>query len=241
MRIQALALLAILAAPRPVSAQSATRLPIDHVILAIDSLERGIRLFRELTGVTPVHGGAHPGAGTQNALVSLGRNRYLEIIAPNPADSSEEAMTQANRLPRDEHFTPLTKLTPDGWAIHVRDIANVAERISKRTHFYFSPEDGARDTPDGRHLSWQTLLSFGNGQPDVLPFLIEWDAGVRHPSLDAPRGCTLVSLMLYSAHARETAEAMKRIGYTMTVAYAPRDHIELTLQCPKGRVVFPAP
>src|SRR4051812_10884651 len=59
---------------------------IDHVILGIDDLQKGIAELERATGVRAVFGGAHPGRGTQNALISLGENHYLEILAPNPDD-----------------------------------------------------------------------------------------------------------------------------------------------------------
>ena len=39
---------------------------IDHILLGIDDLDRGVKAFEESTGVKPVYGGTHPG-GTHNA------------------------------------------------------------------------------------------------------------------------------------------------------------------------------
>src|SRR5436305_7277175 len=93
--------------------------PVDHVILAIDSLQRGIELLRNATGVTPIQGGVHPGRGTQNALLGLGQGRYLELIAPNPDDTAASA--RATAATRGAYFRQFRSLTPIGWAVYCSD------------------------------------------------------------------------------------------------------------------------
>ena len=46
---------------------------IDHLVLGVSSLAAGIAHVEGLNGVAPVPGGAHPGLGTHNALLSPGR------------------------------------------------------------------------------------------------------------------------------------------------------------------------
>src|SRR5919106_574664 len=94
--------------PAPLRAQ------VDHLVVAIRSLPDGVGEFERLTGVKAVVGGTHPGRGTENALVSLGGGKYLEIIAPQ-----EGATLSA----MDEAMRGLTQLRIINWAVSVSDIA----------------------------------------------------------------------------------------------------------------------
>ena len=45
---------------------------LDHFVIGIDDLDKGIKSFADMSGVMPEFGGEHPTLGTHNALVSLG-------------------------------------------------------------------------------------------------------------------------------------------------------------------------
>ena len=57
---------------------------LDHLVVAARDLDEGARWMEKLLGAAPVAGGKHALMGTHNRLLSLGRRRYLEIIAIDP-------------------------------------------------------------------------------------------------------------------------------------------------------------
>jgi hypothetical protein len=155
----------------------------DHILLGAPDLDLGIRWVEERTGVRAKFGGNHPGAGTRNALLSLGTLHYLEIIAPDP--------TQAD-APDERGLRQLSSPRIIQWAIHTEDIGAAKSMATAAGIKTVGPKPGSRQRPGGNVLRWQTL---GIEQTTPLvPFFIQWEVGSPHPSSDSPRLGTAKSL-----------------------------------------------
>jgi hypothetical protein len=211
----------------------AAQLPIDHVILAIDSLDRGIELLHNATGVSAAPGGAHLGRGTQNALMSLGDGQYLELIAPNPADPSPPILGAVQL-----EFTQYKSLTPIGWAIRAEDAATERARLFARGLPVSELRPGSRTRADNRVLRWTTFDPW-KGHGGVLPFVIAWSSDTPHPSQTSPAGCTRADIEIVSPNADSLRTQFASAGWPVPIVDGPVEHLRIALGCERGTVHFP--
>lgn len=203
---------------------------VDHLLLGVPDLDAGIAWVEERTGVRAAIGGSHPGRGTRNAVLALTKRQYLEIIAPDPAQSAQMPSGLA-----DLDSPLLVK-----WAAVTNDIAGVTDR-ARAAGLEASPRPGARHRPDGARLEWTTLglpSTFAMGEIDPLPFFIQWSPATPHPSLDAPPGCELKALEFEHTDAESLRQTFSRIGIDATVRDADRVRLVATLKTPRGTVTL---
>lgn len=215
-----------LAAIAAISVSTASAAQIDHVILGIDDLDRGVKAFEAATGVKPVYGGKHPG-GTHNALVSLGDEIYLEVLAVQ-----EGVTVQGDSAGLKEMKT----LTPIGWAVSSKATAQLRNRLSAAGIAVSEPVGGSRITPTGSKLSWQSFL-LDESSPEV-PFFIVWSEQTAHPSTTSPSGCKLQQWSIASPRAKDLEKLRQALDLRVHVAEAEAPSMRLSLTCPKGAVTF---
>jgi len=207
----------------PLSGQVAEQraVDLDHVILATPRLAWGMDEFARLTGVVPRRGGQHPGRGTENALVTLGSGHYLELLAPI--------------TPKADSTAP--RLIPLGWALHTHDLGSVVARLRTSGFSVAGPLPGSRRTLDSTLLEWRTAAAAGPGL-EGAPFFIEWAASTLHPSTTSPEGCRLVTLQLSAPDTTRLHDFFRAVDYPVVLRPASPGGLHLTLDCPRGRVVF---
>jgi hypothetical protein len=205
---------------------------IDHLLLGAPDLDRAIAWFETRTGVKPAFGGVHPGRGTRNALASLGRRQYLEIIAPDPAQEKFGFQIDVRNL-------AAPKLV--NWAVAAEDVEAAASAARTAKYAVFGPDEGARTRPDGSTLVWRTvgvLAPFRDEEADPMPFFIQWGRGIRHPSEDSPGGCRLVGFELHHPDAAALQSTLAAFGIEAVVAKSARPGLTAVLDSPKGRVTL---
>jgi catechol 2,3-dioxygenase-like lactoylglutathione lyase family enzyme len=215
-----------LVTPRIVMGEETVPHLLDHILLGCNDLQRGIAFVEEHTGVRAAFGGVHPGRGTQNALLSLGERRYLEIIVPDPGQPH-------TRDPLALHLRKLSEPRIVGWAVHPGDLGSFAKRLRDAGVSFEGPIPGSRKRPDGRVLQWQTLTLKDNPSR-LLPFFIDWSADSKHPSEDAPHGCKLDSFSAISPNPDRLLQLLKALGVEMSVARGEKEHLVAKLSSSKG-------
>ena len=201
---------------------------LDHILLGSQNLQQGIDFVAERTGVGPVFGGVHPGRGTQNALLSLGERRYLEIIAPDPLQPNA-------KNPLAVKLRSLKQPGLVGWAAHPGNLQAFAEKLRAARIAFEGPTPGSRKRPDGRLLEWQTL-GLADNASGLLPFFIEWKPGSPHPATDAPEGCSLLAFAAETPNPGELTGKLRSLGLDLAVGKADYSRLQAVISGPRGKI-----
>ena len=121
---------------------------VDHIVYGVEDLQAGSEERAGRLGVRAAPGGKHVGRGTHNALLALGGDSYLEIIARDP-DQTRAAGPVAFALDR----IRLPRLV--GWATRVTNIEWRAQQARERGYDPGPVEALSRRRPDGVLLVWR--------------------------------------------------------------------------------------
>jgi hypothetical protein len=203
-------------------------LRLDHLVFAAPDLESGIQAVEALVGVRAAFGGKHDGLGTHNALLSLGEDAYLEIIAPDP-EQPEPSRPLPFGLPG------LTKPRLATWAARADEIEDVVVRARQGGYDPGAVIAMTRDRPDGVRLSWRLALRTEPSGDGLVPFLIDWDPG-PHPAETSPAGCGFVSLRGEHPDPRSITAMLDALGADLPVMRSPAPRLIATIRGQRGTV-----
>ncbi len=162
---------------------------IDHVICAVQDLDAAAARFLHEYGLASVPGGHHPGWGTANRIVPLGR-QYVELVGVVDASTAVNALFGRVVLEAAAHGDRVI-----GWAVATDDIDRVAARLDLEV---IAAE---REAPDGSTLRWRLAGVERATSTGAFPFFIEWGLPLeQHPGRilvahrREPRGITRIDV-----------------------------------------------
>lgn len=202
---------------------------IDHLMWGAPDLEAAMADMTGRLGVAPVAGGSHPGRGTRNALVGLGPDCYLEIIAPDPAQPLPGTFG--------ERLAALDRAALVTFAVASPDLDRQADWLRQRGVAARGPVPSRRATPDGGELRWALLFPFGHAFGSLFPFYIDWGDS-PHPSAGLPDGGRLRELTLASPAAAELTGLLEDVTGPLTVHAAEEPSLQATLETAGGLVTL---
>ena len=201
---------------------------IDHLVYAAPDLTAAVAEIEERFGVRAQAGGQHIGLGTHNALLALGAQTYLEIIAPDPGQPEPP-------VPRPFGVDAVSRGGLVSWALACDDID--AAVAGARSHGYDPGEvaDGQRAAPTGTVLRWRLTHNAVAGS--LIPFLISW-GDTEHPARSAPRGLTLEAFHLEHPAPASLAPPLTALGAGVEIRRAAAAALVARLSGPNGSIVL---
>lgn len=210
----------------------------DHLVYAAPVLEDAVENLATRLGVRPSAGGRHPN-GTHNALLALANSCYLEIIAPDPSQFSQDTES-----PLDFGLDWLKVPRLVTWAVLAPSLEEVASASQAAGYDPGTMTKGGRVRPDGIELSWRTTKrpETREGWPPpgdgIVPFLIEWGEGTPHPSATASRGVRLLELSLIHPRPAEVQPMLAALHIDILVTAGNAPAIRAKLETPLGIVTL---
>ncbi|MCB9264753.1 MAG: VOC family protein [Lewinellaceae bacterium] len=205
-------------------------MPVDHLIYAAPTLESGMDSIEALLGVRPVYGGAHPGRGTHNAVLALGPEAYLEVIAPDPAqpDVPRPLWIAADRVAEPRLIY---------WAAKCNDLEGVVAKARRDGLELGEIFAGSRSLPDGRILHWQLTDPGVNPAGGIVPFFIDW-GDTLHPAKGLPVGGKLLSLEALHPEAERVQAQLRLLELGLPVHPGPQPALVARIRTLNGESVL---
>jgi Glyoxalase-like domain len=201
---------------------------LDHLVYATPDLGRGVDEIEALTGVGASAGGQHPSWGTHNALLALGANSYLEIIAPDP---SQPAPAVARPFGIDD----LRESRLVTWAARAPGLEQFTRAAAGRGVLLGEVLSGSRVRSDGVLLSWHLTSPWALLEEGTIPFFIDWGLS-PHPAASAATGLSLAAFRAEHPSPPVLARAFESLGVDLPIRQAPEAALVATIDSPKGRI-----
>jgi catechol 2,3-dioxygenase-like lactoylglutathione lyase family enzyme len=204
---------------------------LDHLTVIAPDLAAGVAWVRDVLGVEPPRGGAHPQMGTHNHLLRLGDNLFLEVVAVDP-DAPRPPHRRwfglDDRAAVERHWQAGRRLR-----CYVARCAGVADTIGTEGDTFGAPMRLTRGD-----LRWTFAVRTDGELPadGALPHLMDWgERGTPAPSMP-DFGLRLRELTVETPDPDAVQSALDAIGMTGKPNIRRADTVRLSakIETPQG-------
>ncbi len=199
----------------------------DHIVYTVPNLEAAIDEFEKLSGMRPVFGGYHTTKGTKNALINLGNDCYLEILA------IDEVNTQV-KPPRwmGVDLVKIPEITR--WSLKSNQLHQDRKILQKYHPEMGVIQGGQRQTATGDTLTWEMILPLATPLVEVVPFMTDWQHSTIHPTHNLPQQCELIELLFTHPHPTTIQEIFSELNIDILIQKAEKATIRAKIKSPNG-------
>lgn len=135
-------------------------LRFDHAIIAVNDLKQAQSNFEAL-GFTVFYGGKHASGVTENCLIVLQDDSYLELIARVDGSTMDESDSLQSIFVSGEGWV--------GYALLSQSLTQDVTLMRQRGLVLADPLENGRMTPDGERIDWRAA----NLDNSLMPFFLE--------------------------------------------------------------------
>jgi hypothetical protein len=204
---------------------------LDHLVIAADTLSQGAEFLRSKLGVALQPGGQHVRQGTHNMLLRLDKERYLEVIAIDPAGDSPinprwfgldslDLQVQIRQQPRLITWVARTDAIHTAVKKCIVDIGPVCPMSRGQLNWQITiPKDGA-------------LIYDGQ-----LPALIQWEDNPHPATHMLESGCSLEALEGYHQNPGALQSALSSLELETEIKVKPV--LSRAEVCLKAKIMTP--
>lgn len=204
---------------------------IDHLVYCVHDLDVSIEHFYEAYGLKATIGGKHANQGTRNALINLGNNCYLELLA---IDKENKSIARNRWMGID--LLQVDKFTR--WAMGSSQIDSLSKSLREYNEILGQSIQGERLKPDGTLLSWKMTVPASHPEVELMPFLIDWSDSVSYPTDGLDQQGQLIELQLLHPEPDKLKPAFIELGIDIPIEKNEEVSIKALIEGPMGRFVI---
>ena len=141
---------------------------LDHLIIAVEDLEKATHNYQVIMGTPPVWTGMHKSLGTSNALFNF-QNTYLELLSPTGEGLGADLIN---------HYLKNTGEGLIGMVFATKDINGVYQSLQNHGFPLGEPTDGeGTNSADQKLRKWKNLFLPPDLTRGIFSFVIEHTEG----------------------------------------------------------------